>query len=513
MSVVDTTSATPGSGFRLDASWLFSRPLLLSCLVLLLAPLLQLRWGTIPDTSWLIHVGEAMLSGERLYIDLFETNPPFSVWLYLPAVTLALRIGVAPELVVHVMVYCAAAVSVAFAGLIQHRSGLAEASAMRRLTPLVLALLVLLPGNAFSEREHIGLILLLPLLALQIWRASPELPKPPGSFMSVTAGLMGSVLFLVKPYFGLAILLPALLAAWRGRSLRPLLAPEYWTIAGISVIYLAAVLTSHPEFLDRIYPMMVDVYAPVRTYYGVLVPYGLMYAILLVVLWKARPSGPVPASVAVPLLASLGSVVPVIIMAKGWPYHAYPAMTLAIIALATLVLASRVARPLDTTWRWIAILVVIGCMSPLWPTHKPSSHIVETIRSSLERPSVTIISNSLSKAFPLVRMIDGRWASLHVCDWLGVSALLLSVEATDRGDEAEAARYRAIADDYIDDKRAEFERARPDIVIVSRDQEYWTGYLRRFGGLDAMLAGYEFLVEDDEIRVLIRGDLLGADAG
>ena len=54
----------------------------------------QQRWGTIADTSWLITVCERVLAGERLYVDLIETNPPFSVWLYMPPVALANALGV-----------------------------------------------------------------------------------------------------------------------------------------------------------------------------------------------------------------------------------------------------------------------------------------------------------------------------------------------------------------------------------------------------------------------------------
>ena len=65
------------------------RSALLIAGITLLAVSWQLRCGTIPDTSWLITVCERMLSGERLYADIYETNPPFSVWLYLPPVAAA----------------------------------------------------------------------------------------------------------------------------------------------------------------------------------------------------------------------------------------------------------------------------------------------------------------------------------------------------------------------------------------------------------------------------------------
>ena len=55
------------------------------------------RWGTVPDTSWPITIIERIAAGERLYIDVIELNPPFSIWLYTVPVRLAMALGVEPE--------------------------------------------------------------------------------------------------------------------------------------------------------------------------------------------------------------------------------------------------------------------------------------------------------------------------------------------------------------------------------------------------------------------------------
>ena len=53
--------------------------------------------GLDTDVSWLITVGEKMLDGQRLYIDIFEVNPPASVWIYFPGIAVARAIGVTPN--------------------------------------------------------------------------------------------------------------------------------------------------------------------------------------------------------------------------------------------------------------------------------------------------------------------------------------------------------------------------------------------------------------------------------
>src|SRR5690606_41055064 len=88
----------------------------LSCAAVMLSAIpWQMRWGVIPDTSWIITICERLLAGERLYADIIETNPPATVWLYLPPVRLAGVLGMAPEPLVHLYTYLACAGGLALA--------------------------------------------------------------------------------------------------------------------------------------------------------------------------------------------------------------------------------------------------------------------------------------------------------------------------------------------------------------------------------------------------------------
>jgi hypothetical protein len=48
------------------------------------------------DVSWYLIVSERMLDGQRLYVDILETNPPMAVSVYWLGVALARAIGVRP---------------------------------------------------------------------------------------------------------------------------------------------------------------------------------------------------------------------------------------------------------------------------------------------------------------------------------------------------------------------------------------------------------------------------------
>ena len=99
MNAVNAADFTPGQ----VSAWPERRreilPLLVSLAVVVGAVWQQATLGLNPDTSWLITVSERMLAGDRLYVDVFELNPPASVLLTLPPVVLAQWVGLRPEAV------------------------------------------------------------------------------------------------------------------------------------------------------------------------------------------------------------------------------------------------------------------------------------------------------------------------------------------------------------------------------------------------------------------------------
>ncbi|MER9240113.1 hypothetical protein [Mesorhizobium sp. M0633] len=274
------------------ASLLPSRNVMAIAAVTVFSIFWQRRWGTVPDTSWLITVCERMLSGERLYSQIYETNPPFSVWLYLPPVAAARLLGTAPEILVEAWTYLAVLIGLSLSGVIVKRAGFTETASLFALGPAFCAMLVVFPGNAFSEREHIGMALFMPLLALHAWRARRDAAAQPDPGLAVLAGLSGSILLLVKPYYAIMVLAPALVVAVRRRSLKSIFALEHWVIGGICVVYLSTVTLIHPEFVRDIYPLLADVYAKIGIFWPIVIGYGFSWCFLVFLIWWLWPARP-----------------------------------------------------------------------------------------------------------------------------------------------------------------------------------------------------------------------------
>ncbi|WP_027053844.1 hypothetical protein [Mesorhizobium erdmanii] len=486
------------------------RTMVLCLLVLAAALPWQVRWGVIPDTSWAITMCERMLAGMRLYVDLFEVNPPFTPWMFLPAVALAHTLGLSPEVVIHVYVYAICLLGLGFAALIVRMAGFAEKRALFSMLPLFLALLVIFPGNAFSEREHLGVALLLPLLVMMAWRAAPTGGRAPSLLVAVLAGVCGSVLVLVKPYYALVVLAPALYVAWRRRSVWMLFAIEYWVIGLVCIAYLVAVLYFYPQFLEIIYPVLADTYMRLRVLQAVLLKYGPAYLVALYMLRFLRPGLALSPLVTVFVLASLASTVPLVYQAKGWPYHAFPALSL--MAAALLLRATQLdptgqspsGMAMGTAHKLLLAITIAANAIPFLPTQKPDAGLVATINDAVEHPTVALIGSDIAAGHPLTRMVGGSWISIYCSDWLGTFATYFSQVEARNGNQAGAERYTQIANRYIDGKLAELETAKPSLIVVQKGDTLWTARLFGRSEIVRFMQDYHQIAEDDAVKVLLR---------
>lgn len=474
---------------RRIGNWCAANPLLLCALILLIAPFWQMRWGTVGDTAWLIHVCEQILSGQRLYIDVVETNPPASVMLYMPPVWLASRLGVDADVLTAAYSYAVVLFGLGFAAWIVRRGSLADWAALRVASPLVLALFVLMPGNAFSEREHLGTAMLLPLLALAAWRAKPD-AQTLRPWTAAGAGLCGSLIVILKPHYVVVVIACAAFVAWRRRDWRRIFDIEYWAAGTLSLAYAATVVLAFPEFLSDIYPDLRDVYLPIRSYLPILVNFAGGYVLAMALCWRLLRG---THSDLAPLLvtASLAGLLPVIIQAKAWPYHVYPAVTIVLLALICLVAMRRPATRLPS-WKLVAVAVV-ACWAPFFPTQKPPSDLLAQIEREAPRPSVALIGSDLAFGLPLARLAGGTWVSRNNADWKGAGALYMRSLAKAQGRDAEARQLDDLLTVHVTEKLAELERARPDLLVLQTEEGFWIDHMKAQPRFAALLAEYELM--------------------
>jgi hypothetical protein len=484
--------------------------LIASGLVLAISPFWLMRWWPNTDITWLVTVGEKMLSGQQLYVDVIETNPPFSVWLYLPAVIVAQWLGLDATSVVAISVFLIVFISLALTAKVAHASGFLSKNDLLALLPGLLVVTLIWPGNSFAEREHIGVVSFLPFTVLVAWRATvkPRSELTPG--LTLAVGLCASLLLLVKPYYAVVPFALSAHAAWRRRDLSLLFTPENMTIGVVCLAYLASVWYLHPEFLYTIYPLLEETYMRHTRYATVAQVY--FPSLALIVIFARLFYGPTafPQLPVALFIAAAAACMPLAYQGKGWSYHAYPALAFAVIAFLVLIF-TRVGPRENTVKRTLLFIAAFFAASAIWApfyrTERPDSEILQHIKEALPGPrTVAVLGTDIATANNISRLIGGDWIGRYCSDWLGGMAAWLADFEQVEGNFAEEEKYRQLASSYKDAKYAELVQAQPNLVIIQQYDPVWGALWRQDQRFEDFLEAFQMVGENDYAQAWVRFD-------
>ena len=435
------------------------------------------------DVSWLLTVCDRVLSGDRLYVDIIEVNPPASVWLYLPLVWIAKLAGIKAE----------AAVAGAFV-----MGGIASVVATLRLTarfedfeqPRLLATALafaalVLPTALFAQREHAALLLALPCLAAIACIAEG---KALGRRVLASSGIAAGLVIVIKPYVLPAMLVPAIWAAWKRSSVRPFV-PAVATASATVLIYAAAVVLLAPAYFDWI-PIIARTYAPMHEQlWKLLIGPALFPAISIGLAALSRPPR-IPSLTWAFGLGAAGFLLAAILQAKNYPNHWLPQAALALVAAASVAASAGIEMQ-----RRRAVAVALGLVGFFemyeW-TIRPDPAVAKAIEAvAPANPTIISLSPQLTTGHPVTRNVGGRW--------VGSSAGLFT---------ASGARYVGLKNDYLrrvyrddlDSFVADVGNNHPDIVLVSVPAKSW---LMSEPAIARTMAAYRRAARTDETEVWI----------
>lgn len=381
--------------------------------VVILAVVLRAISFLTDDVSWLITLAEKTWHGGQPYIDFFEPNLPAAFLIYLPAALVGSWTGIGAEPVVNVLTILAGCAAVWYSGRLLVRHGLIERAASQLLAALALAVLLVLPGNTFAEREHIALIALLPLLSVYVVRTTGA--EPPLS-AAVVAGAGAALAIAIKPFFALSAVLPFayLLYLQRAAVLRLVFAPENLVIGALVFLYVLAIIRFFPAFIDRAIPVDLAVYGPSRMSAlrvarneSTLAMLGAAAAMLLAARGRIRKP-----LLAILGLAACGFAAAYFYQAKCFPYHAYPTIALCMLAAGIALLGG----PHPGSRRRVTIAVAAMCVVAAVALHDfglPLAYpkLFHAARAvAPPHPKVVAIAGPLIGP-QITRYLDGQWVS------------------------------------------------------------------------------------------------------
>lgn len=463
-----------------------------------------LRW-VLPfnvDVSWWLIVGERVLDGQRLYVDILETNPPMAGSVYFLGVALARLIGLRPEVVTIVLVFALIAASLVLTWRLLRGSQVADRSVAGGLVVWAVALLGILPMYDFSQREHLALLFLMPALAILIRRASNE-PVSLGSIL--IAGLSAAVTMSFKPYFALGVGAAILAASAYARQWRILFAPENWIAGGLVVAYALWVYISFPAYFTLIYPVVRDVYLLLTASWLALMLTGatmLWLAAVFVALMLQRQRKP-DAAVVVLLGASLGFAVAFFMQRKGWGYHAYPMVALSLMALGYAVATMDATYPRVRRLRIAASVVAVAILANacVWFNASVDVRKLEAAVARLgPHPKIMMLGGAATIAHPLVRDVGGTWVSRQEAFLIREIVRRARQEQTfDTASSARLDRYVATERDGLVE---DFRMSSPDVVLVDNRDSDWGAWAQADPELAELLKSYAWVQRVDGIDIL-----------
>ncbi len=466
------------------------------------------------DVSWFITFAEKVIDGAVPYVDVTDPNPPAAFLVLAPAVMLARALGLAAEPVVAGLTFFAGFLSIALSAAIFRYGAPRSREDWGILLNASIFLLLVAPAHVFAEREHLALLALLPLLAALAARAEGgRVPR----LLRVAAGLGGGLAVCFKPFFVLALLLPALALAVRERSPRLLLSGENAAAAALALLYGAVTLVFFPASAQDALPVIADVYQPARETWArlalTLAPFNVALLAALAIASArgfvhppAAPGFVAPAAARVCAFAALGFLAAFFLQGKGWMNHAYPGLVLALLAWCFFALdphpRTRAARD-GRLFKFVFVPLFITAPAMFGAgamlVEEQAGLRAEVARVAPAHPRLIALARELSFGHPVTRQLGGTWVGRPNALWTASLAgyLLRSAEDPAWRARLEGYRRRDLAG-FAEDVRA----GHPDVIIVEgRETREWAlGQPETAHVLD----GYEKTGQAEEIEIWTR---------
>ena len=482
-------------------------PLLLIGVVFAIAIVLRQVVPLNTDVSWLIVVCERMLDGQHLYRDIIEINPPMAAFAYLPGVALARVLGVDPRHVIDAQLLLLAAVSLFAVSRILRLSPSLSPLNWGPLAIWAAAVVTILPMHVFAQREHIALLTFLPALAVYAMRSNRE-PLPLWAILIAGAG--AGITLAFKPFFTVPAALCILFAAIRSRSWLALLAPENIITAVLVITVSVSTYIFYPEYFTVTYPLVRDTYLSWSMPASVIFlnDATLVFAIAMVSVLLARQKrGVRPAVAGDGCSPSIGFAVSFFLQRRGWAYHSYPMVAVALLAMGYALTGAADAAPRSRRTEVVSafVLAVTFVVGMLWFN---VTVYVGPIRQAVEglkpHPRILVLSGEAAIGHPLVRDVNGVWVSRQENLWIRAFVRLTREKTVvDAATDAKLNDYLALERKWLIE---DFKKLPPDLVLVDNLRNGWGAWARADAEMSQLLKPYTFVRSVEGIDILRRNE-------
>jgi hypothetical protein len=456
------------------------------------------------DVSWLLTIGERVLDGQRLYVDIVEINPPMAVLAYLPGIALARALGHDPKYVIDAQILLMAAASLLVTSRILSLSSMLDNVKWVSLAVWAAAVLTILPMHVFGQREHIAILTFLPALAVYALRSNHE-PLP--LWAVLTAGIGAGITLAFKPFFAVPVILCIILTSLRAHSWRVFFAPENMIAGGLVTAFSCYTYIAYPEYFTVTYPLVRDTYlswsmpASVVMFNSATLVWGIAVISILLVRQKRK----LDSAVLVALLASLGFAVSFFLQRRGWAYHSYPMVAIVLLAMGYVMTGAADTQSGSRRFDIAAMSVLAATfvLGSLWFNATVYVGPIEGAVAGLKsNPRILILSGEAAIGHPLVRTLHGVWVSRQENLWIREFVRLTRENnALDPQTDAKLNAYLAQERTWLIE---DFKRLPPDVLLIDNLRDGWGEWARADSELTELLRPYTLVKSIQGIDILRR---------
>lgn len=427
------------------------------------------------DNLWLLIAARRLLDGGHYYHDVFEVNPPLILMLLVPGIWMSSLFSMDPYqghiLWVSILVAGSTiAIRPALAWLTETRGIAADAIALGYA-----AVLLIIPGLDFGQREHILVILITPALLQFAAQTNGLQVKALHSNLVFAAASVG---ILIKPHFMILVLAYFGARIARERTWRAALNAHCLIFCLLALGYGLAILFLFPGWIE-IAKIGNDLYGAYQERLPVVLWSSRVDATTLLVAWLLGERLPIPdrTRILVRHLAAAALLLFVVVAAqhKGWAYHLLPislynTMILTVLALQMIRNWSagkfgKLPAMLTIVLIFYALLVqfiYLKWRMPEWArTRTTYEALIEPIRDVAKGQPVLALDTSVVQPLPILVRAKAQWASRFPCQWL-IPGILQMEDGTPE-ERARAAKYRKLA---IGMTVEDLDRYRPLFIMV-----------------------------------------------
>lgn len=507
-----------------------------------------------PDQSMFVAIGEQLLQGKRLYVDVFDVNPPLAFYVHTVPVMVSRLFAIpAPQAFAFTIIACWLYSAGFSLWLVWRQSKHKEAFIF---VPLVVSFscltLWLSPLDEFGQREHIFLLLFLPFFIVRWLRWNGYATSTKAAIIAGAFAAIG--LFFKQYYLGAALILELLWFMERPRW-RNLVAPETIVCVVLGVMYACCLLLMPQDMKNGYFSFMVPIFAAGYNEYGTsimfqLVGFAQMWNDRIYLLIIACALGMAMmrySTLIMPLVAfSLFALAAYLLQGQPWLNHALPfvagsymligveaAIAVCVLRQYALTVFMGSGRVLDIVWM-VALVVWQGQIA-VWEISEQVQRAAEADKLDLALVGykghaaradseslyavilrftnigdpVLFITRSVAPGYPLLLQTKREPASRYLHGMLLPTLLYASDNA---GSElAKAKSVQAKMDGFrakvLADYKADIRRTKPKLVMI-QNMRIWDILEHSKFIEDPVFEQYQFAGVVDDHRIYIRRDVI-----